>query len=106
MPAFRRRSLPPVFPRGEGTATSRLRSSLIIQLLILGKNLIHLMSVSFGADNIFLHYKTKIARSRLHALEVTWFLDDITRGWGGGGIMYLIGCLRKKLRPQRQRERC
>ena len=48
------------------------------------------MSVSFGADNIFLHHKIRIDRPRLHALEVTWFLDDITRG--EGSIMYLIGC--------------
>ena len=38
--------------------------------------------VGWKAPNIFLHYKIRIARSRLHALEVTWFLNYITRGWG------------------------
>lgn len=64
-------------------------SNLLIIQHSIGQKLI---SVSFGADNIFLRYKIRIARPRLHALDVTWFLDLVTRGrWGDGGIMYLIG---------------
>ena len=65
------------------------------------------MSVSFGADNIYLvlHYKIRIARPTLHALEVTWFLDDITEGVGGGHNAP-NRVFNKKLRSQREREHC